>query len=110
MYPLEIDPTAIQIIARSMTCHPSMLIEALHNRARTDGAYAKIAIGDSVVKSVLASQRAAIQARAIVEHGKAEDFAADMGAGIIALNIACKLQCLPAHIRTAAAVRTWGDK
>ena len=109
MYPLEIDPTAIQIIARSMTCHPSTLIEAIAQRAREDWAYAGVAVGDSVIKAVTASHEAAIRGRAIVESGKAEDFAADMGAGIIVLNIACKLQCLPQHIRTAAAVRTWGD-
>lgn len=109
MHPLETNPTAIQIIARSMTCHPSMLIESLENSAKQDLAYKAGKSG--VIESAIANRWNATKlAVAIARNGKAEDFKNCISPGIIALNIACKLQCLPAHIRTAAAVKTWGQE
>ena len=109
MYPLETNPTAIQIIARSMTCHPSMLIEALENSAKQDLAY-KAGKSGAIESAIATRWNATKLAVAIARKGKAEDFKNCIGPGIIALNIACKLQCLPAHIRTAAAVKTWGQE
>lgn len=107
MYPLETDPTAIQIIQRSMTCHPTTFSESLQSRIDQDCAYAMTRDDKATRQAVDASMKAASRAIYAVLHGKAEDFASDMGAGIIALNIACKLQCLPAYVRTSAAVKTW---
>ena len=40
MYPLDITTcTALDVIQRSMTCHPSMLLESLEARAKSDRAY-----------------------------------------------------------------------
>ena len=109
MYPLETNPNAIQIIARSITCHPTTFAEFLQSRIDQDVAYAASRDDKATRQAVDASMKAASRAIYHVLHGTAQDFAGDMGAGIIALNIACKLQCLPHHIRTSAAVTTWGD-
>lgn len=110
MYPLESNPTAIDILARSASCHPSLFREALANRAATDMLYANAHPDGSARAAILASAAATQRAIAALDEDAFERFADDVGAGIIALNIACKLQCLPAHVRTAAAVSTWGDK
>lgn len=111
MYPLETNPTAIQIIARSMTCHPTTFADMIRNRMKEDYAYSASREG-MAKQAAKASGDAARIALGIVESGDTADLFAGpafMGPGIIALNIACKLQCLPPHIRTAAAVATWGD-
>lgn len=107
MYPLETDPTALDILARSFTCHPSMFREALESRAKTDMLYANSHPDGTSKAAILASAAATQRAIGYLAEDKLAAFADDMGAGIIALNIACKLQCLPPHVRTSAAIATW---
>jgi hypothetical protein len=101
--------TAIDIIGRSILMHPSLFREALANSRADDNRYAAIVHETDKRTWNAVKGRAGATGRAIeyVEDENAESFAADLSAGIIALNIACKLQCLPPHIRTAAALRTW---
>lgn len=108
MYALENNPTAVDILARSAACHPSAFREALETRAKTDTAYANAHENGAGKAAILASAAATQRAIAALDAGNIAALAADMGAGIIALNIACKLQCLPPHLRTAAAVAAWG--
>lgn len=101
--------TAIEIIRRSILMHPSLFAEALNDRLRQDQEY-KIGKIGRARKAVEATANATSRAISLVEAEDAEDaeaFAVDMAAGIIALNIACKLQCIPPHVRTNAALRTW---
>lgn len=99
--------SATDIIACSIAMHPSLFLEALQTRAWEDSRYAATRESETIKKSVLASFEAAMRACDYVRAGEHMPFKSDMNAGIIALNIACKLQCLPAHVRTQAAIATW---
>lgn len=99
--------TAIEIIAQSIAMHPTLYLESLQARAWEDSRYAASRENPAIKKSVMASFNAAMRACDLVRNENAQGFSDDMGAGIIALNIACKLQCLPHHVRTSAAVETW---
>lgn len=108
MYALPENPTALDIIARSIACHPSLFADALKARYYQDREYAATRQDETAThRAVMASAKAAALAIEYVDRSDAEAFKDDMSAGIIALNIACKLQCLPAHVRTASALRTW---
>lgn len=112
MYELENNPTALHIIQRSMTCHPSMFLEALQSRLDEDRRYASSrngTVSESTLRAIIATAKAVERAIAIVESEDIGKFENDMGAGIVALGIACKLQILQNYVRTAAAIRTWGD-
>ena len=108
MYALENNPTAVDILARSAACHPSAFREALETRAKQDNSWASMRPNGLARAAMISSAAATQRAIAALDAGNIAALAADMGAGIIALNIACKLQCLPPHLRTAAAVATWG--
>ena len=101
--------TAVDIIARSIAMHPTLFLEALQARAWEDSCYAAMRDNAAIKRAVLASSDASIRACDRVRDEDSSGFTEDMGAGIIALGIACKLQCLPAHIRTQAAVAQWAD-
>ena len=103
------DMTAVDIIARSIAMHPTTFIEALQARAWDDSRYAATRDNAAIKRAVLASFDATTRACDMVRAENPYGFACDMGAGIIALNTACKLQCLPPHIRTQAAVVQWDD-
>lgn len=111
MYPIDFDTcTAIDIIKRSAVCHPTLFREALVASKDADFAYAKNldrAREAMVVKSVLARANATNDAISAIDIEDFDFFASNLGAGIVTLNIACKLQVLPPHVRTAAATRTW---
>lgn len=111
MYPIDLDTcTAIDVIKRSATCHPSLFIDALVSSKNEDFAYAAKLDRNReamVTRSVLARANATANAISAIEIEDFEFFKVNMGAGIIAMNIACKLQVIPAHIRTAIATRTW---
>jgi len=101
--------TAVDIIARSIAMHPTLFLEALQARAWDDSRYAATHDNAAIKRAVLASFNASMRACDMVRAENPHGFACDMGAGIIALGIACKLQCLPPHIRTQAAVVQWDD-
>lgn len=98
---------AIEIIERSIIMHPSLFIEALESRAWEDSRYAATRDNPAIKKSVLASFEATHRAIDAIKLENIDCLKSDMSAGIIALNVACKLQCLPAHIRTQSAIETW---
>ena len=98
---------AIDIIARSIALHPTLFLESLQARAWEDSRYAATRESAAIKKSVLASFEAAMRACDYVRADESMPFKSDINAGIIALNIACKLQCLPVNVRTQAAIATW---
>ena len=101
--------TAEAIIERSITAHPALLREALMSRAYTDLDYQNNAIDPLVIEAVKASCDAALKAYDIsgmvwVSEGtRARDICAECAPMIIALCIACRLQCIPTDQRNAAA-------
>ena len=101
--------TALDIIARSIAMHPTTFLEALQSRAYDDSRYAATRDNPAIKRAVLTSFEATMRACDLVRLEQSDSFGADMSAGIIALNVACKLQCLPPHIRTQAAIAQWGD-
>lgn len=107
MYQIDLNTcSALDIIQRSVTCHPSLFREAIEARIAQDRAYAADKTG-KVLVAVNASRHAAECGLAAVDADDVDSLRHDMGAGIILLNIACRLQCVPPHVRTSAAVRTW---
>lgn len=100
---------AINIISRSVSLHPSLLIESLQTRAYEDSKYAATRDNPRIKQSVLASYEATMRAIDYLDYDQLDRFKDDMGAGIIALNVACRLQCLPPHVCTQAAIETWPD-
>jgi hypothetical protein len=98
---------AIDIIEESNRMHPSLLTESLEKRAWDDANYAATRESAAIKKSVLASFEATHRAIDAINADNVESLKHDMGAGIIALNVACRLLCLPPHVRTQAAIQTW---
>lgn len=108
MYPIDLNTcTAIDIIGRSIVCHPSLFREALAAAQSEDTRYGATREDVAVKRAVSARAAACGRAVAAVDNEDAGALSDDVGAGIVALNIACKLQCIPPHVRTAAALRTW---
>lgn len=101
---------AKDIIERSILMHPSLFREALIAQAETHDDYAKLTTDKRAAQGASASRAACLRAYDWIGRDDLSDgeraacIAAECGPMVIALNVACKLQCLPAHVRTAAAV------
>ena len=114
IYPLPENPTSADIIRRSIVAHPSLFREALINQAAIHDDYSQLTINARAAQGADASKLACLRAYDFVgcdnltDDERAAEICKDCGTMVVALNVACKLQCLPAHIRTAAAV-SWED-
>lgn len=97
-------PTAREIIARSILMHPSLFRESLIAQAELHDNYANLTTNVRAAQGAAASRAACLRAYDAIGMDDADAIVADCGTMVIALNVACKLQCLPPHIRTAAAV------
>jgi hypothetical protein len=102
--------TAQEIIARSLTMHPSIFVDALKMGADRDSAYAASCHNLRTHQAVMASRAAYLRAVWVAEGEGTEAeraalICAKMGPAVVALNVACKLQCIPPHVRTEAATR-----
>ncbi len=111
MYPLEENPTLAQIIVRSVMCHPSLLAETLEGLAAEDRRFAATRPEISHTSILSHAKTCADAARGVRGDLTAFDpsSAADwdlmpLGIRIVAANVAAKLQCLPRHILTQAAI------
>lgn len=113
IYALPENPSAMQIIERSIVAHPSAFYDGLIAQAEMHGDYSDLS------QNLQAKQGATAQCRAclaicetlrLVPHliGGSKE-ASEINTMIIALNAACKLQCLPPHIRTQAAIK-WDEE
>lgn len=110
IYALPANPSAIDIIERSIIAHDSLLRDSLIAQAEMHDNYARICSNVLAAQGARASKAACLTAYDLAGN---EDYSAreraslicqSTGTAVIALNVACKLQCLPPHIRTAAAV------
>lgn len=110
IYPLPANPSAADIIERSIVAHPDTLRAALIAQAEQHDDYSRITHNERAKQGAIASRKACLIAYDTVgdddqlNRERAEAICANVGAAVIVLNIACKLQCLPPHMRTAAAV------
>lgn len=101
--------TAFDIIARSISIHPSSFAEACEKEAATDRAYAASHPGmpsqalEGCTKRAAALLNAAKAAREFDAIDAASDIV-NFGGWIAPHNIACRLLCLPAHTRTQSAI------
>lgn len=110
IYALSEKPSAIDIIERSIIAHPSLFVDSLRSQEIMHKGYSAQSTNRLAIQGAIASERACERAREFAgrhdlsERERACLIVAETGPAVIALNVACKLQCLPPHIRTAAAV------
>ena len=111
IYPLPTNPSAADIIERSIVTHPSLFREMLIKQAEQHDDYVYLSHNERAKQGARASKNACLVAYDTVgdedqtPRERAESICANTGAAVIALNVACKLQCLPPHIRTAAVIK-----
>lgn len=118
MYPLPANPTLADIIRRSIVCHPSLLAKALDAIAGEDRRFAASRAAlhaltnvDAIINHAEQAETGARLTRGehvdTFDNESAADWAiAPLGVQIIVANAAAKLQCLPRHILTQAAIRS----
>jgi hypothetical protein len=110
MYDLPANPTARDIITRSITCDSGAFRAALIEQAEAHDSWASFTNNDRGRQGAVASFKACLSAYDIIGRDdmstddKAAFITSDCGTMVIALNVACKLQALPAHVRTQAAI------
>jgi len=110
IYALPEKPSAADIIERSIIAHPSLFRDALIAQANMHADYVELSHNERAKQGARASKNACLIAYDTVgdedqtERERAESICANTGTAVISLNVACKLQCIPPHIRTAAAV------
>lgn len=109
IYALPENASAVDIIERSIIAHPSLFREALIKQAEMHDNYANLTTNESARRGAIASKSACLKAYDYIGDGddarsRAETLCDETGPAVIALNVACKLQCLPPHIRTQAAI------
>lgn len=104
IYALPETPSAEDIIKRSIVAHPSLFRKALISQAEQHDDYAKLSTNPRAVQGAKASFNACLRAYDAVGLEDVSAIMADCGTMVIALNVACKLQCIPTHVRTRAAV------
>lgn len=110
IYNLPENPSAADIIERSIVAHPSLFREALIKQAEQHDDYSRLSTNPLGKRGADASKRACLRAYDFIGEGddarsRAEILCRETGPAVIALNVACKLQCLPPHIRTSAAIK-----
>lgn len=109
IYPLPENPSAADILKRSIIAHPSLFREALIAQAEMHDDYANLTTNEGARRGAIASKNACLEAYDYVGDGddaqsRADTLCGEVGPAVIALNIACELQGLTAHIRTQAAI------
>jgi hypothetical protein len=110
MYELPANPTARDILTRSIECHNGAFRAALIEQAEAHDSWASFTNNERGRQGAVASFNACLRAYdfagrddlPVIE--RASCIASEIGPMIIALNVACKLQDLPAHVRTQAAI------
>lgn len=109
MIALPENPTLADICHRSAVLHPSLLADALQAQAKRDLDYAATQSNPRTVSSIQAHARHCENgACAVRTYDSQRDNWALMPLGlqIVTANEAGRLQCLPRHVLTQAAIRT----
>ena len=115
IYPLPENATAADIITRSIIAHPSLFRERLISEAEIHDNYALLTTNERAAQGARASRNACLNVYNTIgdndftDREQADAICANTGPAVIALNIACKLQCLPPHIRMQAALTLEGN-
>lgn len=109
MYQLPENPSAVDIIALSVNAHPSLFREALITQASAHEDYEELSTNERAKQGARSSKLACLKVYDLIGNWEltprecANLIVEETGPAAIALNVACKLQCLPPHVRTAAA-------
>jgi len=99
------------VLQKSINMHPTLLVDALRQSQKDDARYLANRNGSEAVnraiKGRIAGLEKAISALTGTAGGDAKAVAL-MGLGplILAFNEACRLQCIPHHMRTEIAVNS----
>lgn len=96
--------TAKEIIARSILMHPTLYRESLIAQATIHDNYSRLTSNVLAMRSAESQRAACLRIYDSIAAEDVDSIVANCGTMIIALNVACKLQCIPPHVRTAAAV------
>lgn len=113
IYDLPESPSARDIIRRSIVAHPSAFRDSLIAQAEMHDNYLQLSRNEAAKRGALTQKKACLLAYDIIgddsqsDDERADKIVANFSAGIIALNVAAKLQCLPPHVRTASALKQW---
>jgi hypothetical protein len=99
---------AKEIIARSILLHPSLFRESLIKQAEMHDNYAQLSTDARARQGAEAQRNACLKAYDAVGREDADAIVSEIGPMVVALNVAAKLQCLPPHVRTAAAIE-WDE-
>lgn len=99
--------TALDTIRSSYAAQPITLLSDLAVSASTARKEADGTQNPAVRIAMTARAVAAERAMMLLETGRFALFADDMSAGIITLNLACRLLGKPPHERTRLAVNQW---
>lgn len=117
IYALPENASAVDIITRSIIAHPSLFREQLIRQAEIHDNYSLLTTNEQAAQGARSSRNACLNAYdtigdcddEISDRERAEAICLNLGAAVIALNIACKLQCLPSHIRAHAVSTLEGN-
>jgi hypothetical protein len=114
LYSLPEKPSAHDIIKRSIIAHPSLYRESLIKQAEMHDDYSKLSRDPRATQGAIAQKNACLKIYDFVGADLSPDEAAteicrECGSMVVALNAAGKLQCLPRHLLTAAAVQ-WDEE
>lgn len=111
IYALPENPTAADIIQRSIIAHPSLFRESLIKQAEMHDDYSRISTNPRARQGAEASKNACLVAYDTIgdedqtPRERANGICMKTGTAVIALNVAGKLQCLPRHMLTSAAIK-----
>ena len=110
---IQTPDSVIDVLTRSILMHPTFFAEACEAEAREDRRYvssrpdmAKRAKGGAIARAnALEFAAKAARERASAAVAAMEIVDRKTASWIAAFNVACRLQCIPAHRRTALAVK-----
>lgn len=97
------NPTARDIIARSMLLHPSLFREAMDSLAKVHRDFAAQTYNNAAAKAARDLSDACKMVSTLIYDGNIDSIMESLRYSIPALSAAGKLQCLPRHMITDAA-------
>lgn len=104
MYDLPTAPSLIDIMFRSIICHPEILRSALIRRAELHDDYSALTTVPAAREAAIGMKRDCLRAYDLVgredlpERERAARISAETGPLAVALNESARLQCLPRHL------------
>lgn len=102
MYEIDFNTcTARDVIQRSMTCHPSLMRDKLHEAAKTHSDYIQTTrcLDNRAIEGATRLRDACHKAMAALALEDIDAIMGDFSATIVAFEVACQLQLVPRHLR-----------